>query len=105
MSDVELVSKEEIGFAQIGITFIKRRYPTYTYNWVGGNLCSLTFELLEQSDPDKIVWDRKCGVTGMVSGNLIQIGPYVLEVLSIDFDKEVVYCCRIDTLELLAIKE
>lgn len=86
---------KEIGLVEIGITYTDEGTPDiYEYSWHGGDLCSLTFDLLEESYPDKIKWDRGRGFKGMILGDLIQIGPYILDVLSIDFEQAIVRCRR-----------
>lgn len=67
---------------------------SYKFTWYDGDICRLSFSFLEQSDPDAIEWDRVRGFKGMILGDLIQIGPFVLEVLAVDFESNIVRCRR-----------
>ena len=97
MSELQLVdAKDAEGFVKIRAThFDADMKPTaYEYDWHGGNLCSLSFDFLENIDLHVIWWDRKRGFKGMILGDLIQIGPYILEVLAVDFKQNIVRCRR-----------
>lgn len=92
MSDAKL--KEPTGYATVRAHYDVEGMPSsYDFDWHGGDLCSLTFGLIDNADKKIIVMERG-GVRDLIPEDTIWLGPYVLKVLSVDLEQKIVDCIR-----------
>ncbi|MEE9366579.1 MAG: hypothetical protein V3W44_07830 [Dehalococcoidales bacterium] len=93
----DLSPKADIGIGEIQVTaqYDDEGKPiAFDYSWHGDDIIRIHFDFLEKSDPTHVEWDREKSVEKVTTGDIIKIGPYITEVINVDFEQEIVHCRR-----------